>query len=126
MRSPATSIPPCACTVRTHRYAFRVSGSRHATAFFRPSALSPAPPSSARAAATRSSSSPTTRCCASAIRRADVAETREEDAGAAVFDEMLERALHHGERELVPGDFVLAREAHFEALDARRNVRIQQ
>ena len=39
---------------------------------------------------------------------------------------MLQRALHHRERELVPGDLVDGREPHLEALGARRHRGIHQ
>jgi hypothetical protein len=37
---------------------------------------------------------------------------------AAVLEEVLERAAHHREGELVPRELLLGREPHFQALDA--------
>src|SRR5262249_3306881 len=62
----------------------------------------------------------------SALWWADVAEARLEDAGLAILEVVLERALHHRERELVPGDLALGDELHVEALDSWRPVRIDQ
>src|SRR5688572_11843260 len=58
--------------------------------------------------------------------RADIAESRDEDAARAILEEVLERAADHRERELVPGELILGGELHFEAFDSGRDVRVEE